>query len=263
LSDIEKAARAAWEAADKQWLRDNARPPRQRDQFQVGELAQALARLAGRPDVNWRLYDAIARDSYEWIDRGEFGDEQVLALTGEPQPCEPYLPALAKIVAAEPNSPYANLQPDARRPVFERDLAGSVRVNVAAIILTRPAVRQYLDGCGLRGAPRVHREWFGKAEAAPASGSPETIGTPPSTANERSARRGPRAKKRLKVEAAMREQISSGKLTVDRLAACKEMSIALEYGVSRDTGRKARSNILSEFQKELRQISHKTPTIDK
>jgi hypothetical protein len=65
------------------------------------------------------------------------------------------------------------------------------------------------------------------------------------------------------VEAAMREQITSGKLTIDGLAARKETSLALEYGVSRDTGRKARSNIQSEFQEKLRQNSHKTPTIDK
>jgi len=38
----------AWRAADAKWQSESQRPPREREEFQVGEIADALARRPGR-----------------------------------------------------------------------------------------------------------------------------------------------------------------------------------------------------------------------
>jgi len=98
------------------------------------------------------------------------------------------------------------------------------------------------------------------AAAAPGSGSAGTMAAAAAAAGGHAPRRGPKPEKRLRVEAAIRAQITNGERTIDEVVALKEVSLALEYDVSRDTARKARSNVLSEFQPpKPRQI----PTIDK
>jgi hypothetical protein len=81
---------AAWQVADNQWLRDNLQPPLQREHFQVAEIAEALARLPGRPEVDAQLRRSITNDLYEWIERREFAEEDVLMLVGGSKLCVPF-----------------------------------------------------------------------------------------------------------------------------------------------------------------------------
>ena len=58
----------------------------------------------------------------------------------------------------------------------------------------------------------------------------------------------------------MKEEIAAGTINIEDLAKLKEVAMALKYGVSRDTARRARLNVLSQLGgRELRQFS----TIDK
>jgi len=69
--------------------------------------------------------------------------------------------------------------------------------------------------------------------------------------------RGPPPVKRLRVETAMRDTIGDDGEKAQALRSVKEEELATKHKVSRDTARRARANVLSEF--ELRQNS----TIDK
>lgn len=60
-------------------------------------------------------------------------------------------------------------------------------------------------------------------------------------------RRGPRATKLNATKNAMMEDIRQGRLTESDLKAMLEKTLAAKYGVSRDTARKARNEVLSEF----------------
>jgi hypothetical protein len=136
---------AAWQAADSQWLRDNLRPPYQREHFQVAEIAEALARLPGRPEVDAQLRRSITNDLYEWIERREFAEEDVLMLVGGSKLCVPF--PLDKVLNDATQKIIGDLESSPRRPVFElRSFdRSSVWLNLGAIILARPAVRLYLD----------------------------------------------------------------------------------------------------------------------
>jgi hypothetical protein len=59
--------------------------------------------------------------------------------------------------------------------------------------------------------------------------------------------RGRRSWKREPVEAAMRDDIQEGRLTLAELKVVGEKSLAHKYKVSRDTARKARQAVLSEL----------------
>jgi hypothetical protein len=136
---------AAWQAADSQWLRDNLRPPYQREHFQVAEIAEALARLPGRPEVDAQLRRSITNDLYEWIERREFAEEDVLMLVGGSKLCVPF--PLDEVLNDATQKIIGDLESSPRRPVFElRSFdRSSVWLNLGAIILARPAVRLYLD----------------------------------------------------------------------------------------------------------------------
>jgi len=60
-------------------------------------------------------------------------------------------------------------------------------------------------------------------------------------------KRGPRPKKLEQVKDTMRRDIREGRYTRATLRAMLEKNLAATYGVSRDTARKARVAILSEF----------------
>ena len=73
-------------------------------------------------------------------------------------------------------------------------------------------------------------------------------------------RRGPRAKKLNATMEAMEEDIRQGRTTITVLESMLEKQLAERYHVSRDTARKARNSVLSEFEAlNLRQ----TRAIDK
>ena len=60
-------------------------------------------------------------------------------------------------------------------------------------------------------------------------------------------KRGLKSGKRENAAAAMRKDLSDKRLTVARLRALPEKELAFRYGVSRDTGRKARRDVLMSF----------------
>jgi 7-cyano-7-deazaguanine synthase in queuosine biosynthesis len=60
-------------------------------------------------------------------------------------------------------------------------------------------------------------------------------------------KRGPRAIKFEQVKEIMERDIREGRQTADNLRAMREKNLAATYGVSRDTARKARRAVLSEF----------------
>jgi hypothetical protein len=181
---------AAWRAANTKWLIETQKPLRDREQFQVGEIAQALARQHGRLEVDDLERQRIVIDLFEWITRGEFNETDVLMLSGQPELFAPFLPAYqAQVEAAETTKGQEKLWHEFRpcgadRPAIalpgegaaptslERALAPVmyrlfVDINVEAIVLRRHAARRYLEGCALGGAQRVLRDWFVVETTAP------------------------------------------------------------------------------------------------
>jgi hypothetical protein len=179
---------AAWREADEKWLSDSRRPLRDRDHFQVQEIAEAIARLPERLEVDRQLCRSVVIDLFQWICRKEFTDDEVLFLVGKPQLTAPFLPTLQAYSEA-PAETAERLSPDpesgARWPVFESrpHIRGTVHVNVGAIILTRAATRRYLDCCNLPGARRVLNEWFQAVQ-------PDSIGSLETDRRPSSRRRG-------------------------------------------------------------------------
>ncbi len=60
-------------------------------------------------------------------------------------------------------------------------------------------------------------------------------------------KRGPKPKVLNRVKDAMRADIRSGKFTIEALTSFTEVSLESEYSASRDTARRARNEVLSEF----------------
>ncbi len=69
---------------------------------------------------------------------------------------------------------------------------------------------------------------------------PIATGSPVATVSER------RPRKAAQVEAKMKADIASGRLTLEDLRSMLEKKMEVHYGVSRDTARKARLKVLSE-----------------
>ena len=74
-------------------------------------------------------------------------------------------------------------------------------------------------------------------------------------------RRGARPKKFEQTKDALRNDIQQGRLTVPKLEEMLEKDLSTNYGVSRDTARRARNTVLSEFVEIF--DAHQTPTNDK
>ncbi len=83
---------AAWREAKKIWLIETQMPLRDRKEFQVEEIADALARKPGRREIDGQERRRIVIDVFGWIMRGEFDDCDVLMLVGSPQLFAPFLP---------------------------------------------------------------------------------------------------------------------------------------------------------------------------
>ena len=82
----------------------------------------------------------------------------------------------------------------------------------------------------------------------PTGPDPGSAAGPRNPGAARSARhRGPRPKKREQARDAMRSDIQRGRRTVAELESMLEKNLSANYGVSRDTARKARTAVLSEF----------------
>jgi hypothetical protein len=86
--------------------------------------------------------------------------------------------------------------------------------------------------------PAVHEALMALWRAPPSPPRPEKIVRPP--------KRGPRSGKRERTARQMRADIAAGNMTRDGLAAMQEKALEATYGVSRDTARKARNDVLGE-----------------
>jgi hypothetical protein len=85
-----------------------------------------------------------------------------------------------------------------------------------------------------------------KLKARERAGGPETVQEAIKT-NLGRRRRGPRATVRERVIRAMKADLNRGRFTVDELSDRLEKQLEADYGVSRDTARKARNAVLAEL----------------
>jgi hypothetical protein len=168
------ALEKAWRAAQAQWLIEKRQPLLSRQHFQVGEIAQALARKSGRREIDERERRRIVVDLLEWIEREEFEESDVLMLAGQPQLFAPFLPefrTLREEAEREGRNLWADADYGADCPVLELTRSGVVHVNIEAIVLRKPGVRRYLETCELGGARRVaSRSWWKMPMAVISSG---------------------------------------------------------------------------------------------
>jgi hypothetical protein len=151
------ARRAAWRANVAQWEIENRKPWRDRHEFSIGELAEELARPSGQIAAGPRECDSTALYIFEWVVRGECGENDALMIGLGSQVLVPFLPNY--------RAEFENIRRDllggpdsgVKAPALERWPGGAVQVNEGAIILTRRGVRALLEICELPGASRVWR----------------------------------------------------------------------------------------------------------
>jgi hypothetical protein len=125
------------------WQAEVHKPIRDRPIFKFGHIAAKLARLPGH--MEWDQDEAyrILDDLMLCYARQEFADDEVLVLVADPAHFAPLKPRLA-------------------------DVEEEYRVNCSQILffwrdgvmLTRDALKRYLQRSTLEGAPRLLREWF-------------------------------------------------------------------------------------------------------
>jgi hypothetical protein len=99
-----------------------------------------------------------------------------------------------------------------------------------------------------RPARRASQEWFAQAAFA---------GPVPASGKAPQGKRGPKSAKRENTVAAIRHELADKTLTVADLPAMPEKELAHRYGVSRDTARKARNEVLSQL------VENSSSTFDK
>ena len=203
--------------------------------FFIFELAQALARLPGRLEFDHEESRRIGQDMFERFERGDFREHEVLVQYRDPSRFIPARDAMA----------------DARNQGRPWEIDPNLWY--VGVALTYPAAKRYIECCGLTGAQRLLDEWFTSPTSVRSSDQkPETRGalTAASAQPHRVQPRrktGPDPSRRLATEAAMKEDIAAGTLTIEALEKFKEVAMASKYGVSRDTARKARRSVLSEL----------------
>ena len=135
-------SRALPEHFQSAWLAEALKPIRHRQLFKFGEIADALARKPGRQEVDRPESYLIGIDLVEWFERGEFGDDEVLVHCDDPPPFRPLKPLLEVV-----------------RQQMEQDGA-RVEMEWRELILTRSALKTYLERSSLDGFARLLSEWF-------------------------------------------------------------------------------------------------------
>jgi hypothetical protein len=147
------------------WLAEFKRPISERRIFKFGQIALKLSRRPGRAETDQDEAYRILDDLIAWYERHEFAEDEVLVLVDDP-------PRFVQI--------------ESRLDEIEREYLWR-----DAVMLTRAALRRYLERSTLAGAPRLLREWFPDTilpiradDAAPADLKPHD-------AEKGASRRGP------------------------------------------------------------------------
>jgi hypothetical protein len=148
-------SRALPEQVQHAWLEEAHQPIKQRQLFKFGEIADALARNPGRQEVDMAESARIAGNLVEWFNCGEFADEEVLASFDDPPHFRPLRPSLEDV---------------------QRQAEQDCRLDWRELILTRPALKTYLERTSLDGASRLLHEWFPDADRS--RGKPPTAKRP-------------------------------------------------------------------------------------
>ena len=183
--------------------------------FYIFEIAYALARQPGRLETDQDEAKRIAKDIAERYLRGEFEHQEVVAKFGDPPRFVPY----ANTGEYDPETINLNLW-------------------YVAVALTYPGAKRYIENCGLAGAARLLREWFGERLAV----------------GER-RRPGPTPKKRNEIAARMLDDLTSGRRTPEQLLGDTLPALSTAYGGSPNTAREARVDALSKHA-ELQRSDH-------
>ena len=193
--------RAEWEEAFTEWCR-TLKSPRLREQFYIEEIAQELSRRPRRLEMDHLERRRIVGNLFQWIQRGEFSDSEVMMLTRKPELFGPFMPEYRSVreeAARDGIEFLVDLDRGVKYPALEYKYK-PIEINVGAIFLQRAAAQRYLKQCGLESAQRVLIEWFPDLIS-----STDADGTPlrPMSNGQAKARAkpGPRPERREKIAA--------------------------------------------------------------
>ena len=124
--------------------------------FYIFELAQALTRQPGDIAIDRDKARAISNEMFDMYERGEFSEAEVVVRFGNP----PRIGTIAEAKKDAGDSWGDGIDPN---------------LWYAAVALTYPAAKRYVESCGLAGAERLLKQWFTDA-ATPDPMPPEPQG---------------------------------------------------------------------------------------
>lgn len=125
------------------WDAERRKPWNERERFPFGQIAARLARQPGRLEFDQDEAYRILNHLIGCFERGEFADDEVVVLADDSPRFCPLKPRLEEVEQECSTEGPPILQ-------FWRDAA----------MLTRPALRRFLEHSTLGGAPRLLREWY-------------------------------------------------------------------------------------------------------
>jgi hypothetical protein len=133
------------------WRAEVMRPISDRQIFSFRQIALKLARLPGRLKVDQDEAYRVLHELIAWYERQEFAEDEVLVIVDDPPRFVPLKP---------------------RFDEMEREYRAECRPMLQfwqdAVMLTRAALKRYLERSTLEGAPRLLQEWFFSDAATPA-----------------------------------------------------------------------------------------------
>ena len=231
------------------WSRE-IQPPRSKNEL-VTELGKAWWRgefLATKGPTRFRmlqiLYNSLSAEEVFWV-QGEVGPRMVWR--------QPPVSAAALFapVLPVPSGSIASWTDHDCLAAYEmisqggcREFTRSLYLISGGVSFSEPDFTQWIEKFG-----HTRPEFWAKsrdndtfdilaASDAASSNSKPSIGA---------RKRGPIPKVLLRVKGAMRTDIESGKFSIEKLMSLTEESLRAEYAASRDTIRRARGEIQSEF----------------
>ena len=232
-ADIRKRARI-WRSNRSE--RFTARQRRVREWINFAEIAEWCSREDGSIQPNEKkraaALDALERD----LLAGEFDEN-----------------GRSRVLFLSPESTRARMTRAWLKDAIEYNYDGHQgrSAYTAHCWIPRDLAQRWFERHRLSLPPWLTPSVLGSAQGAPASRPLAShIETPPEEISRPAAegrKRGPRPRKLERAKEAMREDIRQGRQTTSSLRAMLEKELETIYQVSRDTARKARDAVLSEF----------------